>query len=140
MALHEALVAIDAAETYPASRGAFRDLQRSGDLPTMLTRGVNITKMGGTKWFAPERPARNPPGPQFMLVGLNLDTTNKLNPQDAGKAGVALNLRGRDDEDRATLEQVIRPPANALKRPSQQAAKAAPEEAPAVAAGNSPTD
>lgn len=117
VALHEALVAIDAAETHPASRGAFRDLQRSGDLPTMLTRGVNITKMGGTKWFAPERPARNPPGPQFMLVGLNLDTTNKLNPQDAGKAGVALNLRGRDDEDRATLEKVIRPPANALKRP-----------------------
>jgi hypothetical protein len=138
LALQEALMAIDAAEIHSTGRGAFRDLQRSGDLLTMLTRGVNITKMGGAKWFAPERPARNPPGPLFLLLGLNLDTSGKLNQQDSGKAGVVLNLRGRDDEDRVALEQVIRPPANVLKGNVRPAAKTAPQGVPAGVGGNPP--
>lgn len=129
-ALQDALVAIDSAQILPLTRGPFRDLQRSAELPIMLTRGINITKMSVGKWLVANRLQSNPPRDPFMLVGLNLDVTKKLNQQDSGKAGVVLNLRGRDDDEGSTLERVIRTPPEARGPARRKRALAVPAEEP----------
>lgn len=129
-ALQDALVAVDPKDVAPEARGILKQIQNSRDLPSRLTRGVDITKMSTGNWFAPKRAEGAASTQPFLLLGYDRDAGGELSRQDAGKAAIILVLRARDAEGNVALHEVIRSgPANGEKR------KVRPKKALATAPG-----
>lgn len=107
-ALQDAVAEIDPKHVAEQARGPFKQIQSSAELPSMLTRGVDITKMSAESWFVPKRLEGPAPRDPFLLLGFDRDTSGELSRTDIGKAGLVLVLRPRDADARLTLEEVIR--------------------------------
>jgi hypothetical protein len=107
-ALQDKLAEMDPKNVAPEARGILKQIQNSRDLPSVLTRGVDITKMSTGSWFAAKRLEGATSTQPFLLLGYDSDIGAELSRQDAGRAGVVLVVRAGDAQADVALQEVIR--------------------------------